>query len=233
MSNLCRCWWKERHHVQKSLQRDSYRRRQKHGHVFVKPLLTCVQLVPLLVERKTPPSVPAKRFVPQTARANTSVFVKPVFTYFQLAPLLVERKLRRPKSRQRDSCRRRQGINSSIRQAVIDLCPACAIVGRTKTPPQYRQRDSCRRVTLYPLDRDGKSRNICVRQAGVSLCPVCAVVGGKKTRPSPVTAKRLVSETAREVTRVSVKPVLTVSSLCRCWWKKIRHLLQFRQIDSY
>ncbi len=39
--------------------------------VFVKPVLTAVQLVPLLVERKTPPrSVPAKRFVPETAKAR-------------------------------------------------------------------------------------------------------------------------------------------------------------------
>lgn len=34
----------------------------------VKPELTGVQLVPLFVERKTPPCVPAKRFVPMTAR---------------------------------------------------------------------------------------------------------------------------------------------------------------------
>jgi hypothetical protein len=33
-----------------------------------KPELTAVQLVPLLVERKTPPRVPAKRFAPETAR---------------------------------------------------------------------------------------------------------------------------------------------------------------------
>ena len=37
--------------------------------VFVKPV--SVQLVPLLVERKTPPSVPAKRFVPLIAKAWT------------------------------------------------------------------------------------------------------------------------------------------------------------------
>ena len=58
--------------------------------VFVKPI--AVQLVPLLVERKTPPSDPAKRFVPLTARAETFVFVKPLLTAVQLVPLLVERK---------------------------------------------------------------------------------------------------------------------------------------------
>jgi hypothetical protein len=39
--------------------------------VFVKPVLAVVQLAPLFVERKTPPLVPAKRFVPETARALT------------------------------------------------------------------------------------------------------------------------------------------------------------------
>jgi hypothetical protein len=40
-------------------------------YLFVKPVLAAVQFVPLLVERKTPPLVPAKRFVPETARAWT------------------------------------------------------------------------------------------------------------------------------------------------------------------
>jgi len=60
--------------------------------------LTAVQLVPLLVERKTPPpKVPAKRFVPEIARAKTLVFVKPELTAVQLVPLLVERKTPPPK----------------------------------------------------------------------------------------------------------------------------------------
>ena len=60
---------------------------------FVKPLLTAVQLAPLLVERKTPPpSVPAKRLVPETVRDRTYKFVKLLLTAVQLAPLLVERK---------------------------------------------------------------------------------------------------------------------------------------------
>jgi hypothetical protein len=40
--------------------------------ILVKPELTSVQLVPLLVERKTPPPlppVPAKIFVPKNAKA--------------------------------------------------------------------------------------------------------------------------------------------------------------------
>jgi len=57
---------------------------------FVKPV--AVQLVPLLVERKTPLSVPAKRFEPLTVRAETFVFVRPLLTAVQLVPLLVERK---------------------------------------------------------------------------------------------------------------------------------------------
>src|SRR3989337_2966327 len=61
--------------------------------MFPKPVFTESQLVPLLVERKTPPpSVPAKRFVPETARNQTLVFVKPVLAAVQLVPLLVERK---------------------------------------------------------------------------------------------------------------------------------------------
>jgi hypothetical protein len=39
--------------------------------VLVKPVLTALQLVPLLVERKTPPLVPAKRFVLETAKEET------------------------------------------------------------------------------------------------------------------------------------------------------------------
>jgi hypothetical protein len=54
--------------------------------------LTAVQLVPLLIERKRPPKVPAKRFVPETARAQTEVFLKPLLTACQFVPLLVERK---------------------------------------------------------------------------------------------------------------------------------------------
>ena len=63
--------------------------------MFVKPV--SVHFVPLLVERKTPPSVPAKIFVPPaplglTARAETFVLVKPLLTAVQLVRLLVERK---------------------------------------------------------------------------------------------------------------------------------------------
>ncbi|MBK6418050.1 MAG: hypothetical protein IPF79_02510 [Ignavibacteria bacterium] len=59
----------------------------------VKPELTPLQLVPLLVERKTPlPPVPAKRFVPDTASDLTSSFGKPELTSLQLVPLFVETK---------------------------------------------------------------------------------------------------------------------------------------------
>src|SRR5512146_2461634 len=67
--------------------------------LFVKPVLTAVQLVPLSVERKMPPPlVPAKRYLPdppeagEMARALTSMFVKPALISVQLVPLLVERK---------------------------------------------------------------------------------------------------------------------------------------------
>jgi hypothetical protein len=60
---------------------------------FGNPSLTAVQLVPLLVERKTPPvDVPAKRFVPLTARHDTVVSVKPEWAGVQHVPLLVDRK---------------------------------------------------------------------------------------------------------------------------------------------
>jgi hypothetical protein len=45
--------------------------------LFVRPESTGVQLVPLLVERNTPPSVAAQRFMPLTARDQTFVSVKP------------------------------------------------------------------------------------------------------------------------------------------------------------
>jgi hypothetical protein len=60
--------------------------------VFINPVLTALQLDPLLVERNTPPAyVPAKRFVPLTTRDQTRVVVKPELTAVQLDPLLVER----------------------------------------------------------------------------------------------------------------------------------------------
>jgi hypothetical protein len=61
------------------------------------PVFTGVQLVPLLVERKTPPpSIPANRLLPLTVRDRTYRFVNPVFTAVQLAPLLAERKIPLP-----------------------------------------------------------------------------------------------------------------------------------------
>ncbi len=63
----------------------------------ISPELTLVQLLPLLVERKTPPPVAAKRFVEpappeagETAKALIVSFVNPAAV--QLAPLLVDRK---------------------------------------------------------------------------------------------------------------------------------------------
>jgi hypothetical protein len=60
--------------------------------VFVKPVLTCVQLVPLLVERNTPSPVPANRDVPEMAKASTAVPGMPLLDSIQLVPLLVETK---------------------------------------------------------------------------------------------------------------------------------------------
>src|SRR5438128_1042494 len=58
----------------------------------VKPLLAALQLVPLSVERKTLSQVPAKRFVPETAREKMDLFGKPLLAARQLVPLSVERK---------------------------------------------------------------------------------------------------------------------------------------------
>jgi hypothetical protein len=53
-----------------------------------------VQLVPLSVERNTPPPlVPAKRPVPEARSDWTIVFVRPLFTGVQLAPSFVERNM--------------------------------------------------------------------------------------------------------------------------------------------
>ena len=57
---------------------------------LVKPELTCVQLLPLSVERKTPSFVPAKTSLPLTASAAIVRFVKPLLTAFHDAPLSVE-----------------------------------------------------------------------------------------------------------------------------------------------
>ena len=63
--------------------------------VFGKPLFTEVQIVPLLVDRKTPPpEVPAKIYVPKKAKDRTYLFVKPLAV--QLVPLFVDRKTPSP-----------------------------------------------------------------------------------------------------------------------------------------
>ena len=57
------------------------------------PRPAALQLVPLFVERKTPPSqVPANRFAPETARDQIKGFVRPVLTAVQLVPLSVDKK---------------------------------------------------------------------------------------------------------------------------------------------
>ena len=45
------------------------------------------------MERKTPPTVPAKIFVPLTAKVRITKSVKPESTGVQFVPLLVERKM--------------------------------------------------------------------------------------------------------------------------------------------
>jgi hypothetical protein len=57
-----------------------------------RPELVDAQLAPLVVETKTPASVPAKRFVPINAREKTDLFVSPVSFGVQLDPSFVERK---------------------------------------------------------------------------------------------------------------------------------------------
>ncbi len=59
---------------------------------LVIPALTETQLVPLFVERKTPPPVPAMRLLPLTARARIVLLVKPALADVHVVPLLVERK---------------------------------------------------------------------------------------------------------------------------------------------
>jgi len=53
---------------------------------FVKSVLAANQLVPSLVERKTPLPVPAKRFVSETAKVEKPG--RPELAAFQFAPLL-------------------------------------------------------------------------------------------------------------------------------------------------
>jgi hypothetical protein len=62
--------------------------RAKTGLFAGNPVLTAFQLVPLLVERKMPFVVPAKRLLPLTARDLIAVSARPELTAFQLVPLL-------------------------------------------------------------------------------------------------------------------------------------------------
>jgi hypothetical protein len=63
----------------------------------VNPELTAVQLDPLLVEWKTPPSKdPEKILLPFTAKALIVVEVKPEFFAVQLVPLFVDKKIPPP-----------------------------------------------------------------------------------------------------------------------------------------
>src|SRR5688572_24508333 len=52
------------------------------------PLFTAVQMFPLSVDKNTPSFVPAKMFVPLTAKERIMVSVKPLLTAAQLLPLL-------------------------------------------------------------------------------------------------------------------------------------------------
>src|ERR1039458_7348447 len=84
--------------------------------VSAKPELTEIQLVPLLVDRKTPPKrVPAKRSVSETASASTKGFAKPESTAVQLVPSLVERKTPPPYAATKTSIpdRKSTRLNSS------------------------------------------------------------------------------------------------------------------------
>ena len=84
-----------------SMTRKHWTRKYSVGDIG-RPVLTVVQRAPLLVERKTPPprhcepshadAVPAKRFVPLTAKDSTIVSVRPELTGVQFVPLLLERK---------------------------------------------------------------------------------------------------------------------------------------------
>ena len=58
---------------------------------FTNPELFAVQLTPLFVDINTPPSVPAKSFVSETANARIFKLVNPVFTEAQTPPLLVDK----------------------------------------------------------------------------------------------------------------------------------------------
>jgi len=59
----------------------------------VSPLFTDVQLLPLLVDKKTPPEVAAKTLLPLMAMDCTLRDVSPLFTAVQLLPLLVDKKI--------------------------------------------------------------------------------------------------------------------------------------------
>src|SRR3954467_1496485 len=55
---------------------------------LVSPLFTAVQLAPLLVDKNTPLSVPAKTLLPLTINELIIVPVKPLLAAVQLVPLL-------------------------------------------------------------------------------------------------------------------------------------------------
>jgi hypothetical protein len=57
------------------------------------PEFIALQLLPLFVDVKTPPQVPAKRFGPLTARQLMCKFDNPELTTAQLLPSFVERNM--------------------------------------------------------------------------------------------------------------------------------------------
>jgi len=66
-----------------------------------------------------------------------------------------------------------EGLNNSIRQAGIDVSPACAVVGGKKDAAAKSPGKEIRAT-------DSEGQNSSIRQARIDVSPACAVVGGKK-----------------------------------------------------
>ena len=191
--------------------------------------MTAVQLVPLLVERKTPPpSVPAKRFVPRDGKRHRHDVVRQAGIDRSPACAVVGGKKDTAAISPGKEIRAGDGksIDISIRQAGIDRSPACAVVGGKKNTATISPGKEIRA-------RDGKSTDISIRQAGIDRSPACAVVGGKKDAAAISPGKEIrAADGKRHRHTVFVKPVLTAVQLVPLLVERKTPLSKSRQRDS-
>ena len=175
--------------------------------VLGKPVFTAAQLLPLLVDKKTPALVPAKIFVPLRANEDKPVFIRPVFTAVQLLPLFVDKKtlpLKVP-AKIFVPLMAKERTFKSVRPVftAVQLLPL--LVDKKTPPPKVPAK------RFVPLTAK-EITNVAVKPV-FTTAQLLPLLVDKKTPPPKVPVKRFVPLTAKEYTNVVVSPVFTAVQL--------------------